>query len=122
MEQLKPDAGNYMQKWLRGNYEFHASLIASSRREHVARYAAMLRDTVEPYIRVEMQITGDVEEAEREHREIFDAFACGDAARLAAVSRKHVESTAERLLESLKRLEDANSPRAAKAHRRQTKK
>ena len=121
MEKLKPDAGNYMQKWLRGNYEFHAGLIASSRREHVARYAAMLRDTVEPYIRVEMQMTGDVEEAEREHREIFDAFACGDAPRLAAVSRKHVESTAQRLLEGLKRLEETNSPRVTSARRRSKK-
>jgi DNA-binding GntR family transcriptional regulator len=122
MEKLNPDAANYMQKWLRGNYEFHANLIASSRREYVARYAAMLRDTVEPYIRVEMQMTGDVREAEQDHHEIFDAFSCGDAARLAAISRKHVENTAQRLLEGLKRLETTNASRAGKERRRQTKK
>jgi DNA-binding GntR family transcriptional regulator len=122
MEKLKPDAANYMQKWLRGNYQFHANLIASSRREYVARYAAMLRDTVEPYIRVEMQMTGDVREAEQDHREIFDAFSCGDAVRLATLSREHVENTAQRLLEGLRRLETANASRAGKERRRQTKK
>ena len=117
MEKLKSTTSNYMLKWLRGNYEFHANLIASSRREHLARHAAMLRDTVEPYIRMEMQMTGDVMQAEQDHRELFEAFVCGDASNLAVLSRKHVESTARRLLDGLKRLETMNPTRARKTRR-----
>jgi DNA-binding GntR family transcriptional regulator len=102
MEKLDPRAPSYLADWLRANYAFHAGLIASTRREHLARHAGTLRDAVEPYIRVELQMTGDVTEAGQDHRDIFDAFRTGDAARLAALSGRHVEHTAQRLLQGLR--------------------
>jgi hypothetical protein len=49
-----------------------------------------LRDTVEPYIRVEVNMTGDVEEAQHDHRQLFTAFRDGDAREPARLSRLHV--------------------------------
>ena len=106
METLNARSKGYLDEWMRANYEFHARLIASTRREHLARHAGTLRDTVEPYIRVELRITGDVMQAGQDHRDIFDAFADGDAPRLAELSRVHVEHTAQRLLQGLRRGKD----------------
>src|SRR5882672_9802858 len=46
-------------------------VIAASGRNHLARFAGLLLDTVEAYIRVEVNMTGDVEEAQRDHRQLF---------------------------------------------------
>lgn len=102
MEQLDPTAPTYMTEWSRLNVLFHTRLIASSRRKRLARIAGTLRDSVEPYIRVEARMTGHVHDAERQHREIFEAFRAGDARGLAELSRAHVESTAKRLLNGLR--------------------
>jgi DNA-binding GntR family transcriptional regulator len=103
MEALDPKQPGYLDEWSRWNYSFHARLIGSTRRKRLSRVAGALRDTVEPYIRVEARMTGDVRDAEREHREIFDAFRAGDARGLAELCRAHVENTAKRLLEGVRK-------------------
>ena len=60
-----------------------------------------LRDTVEPYIRLEAAITGDLQEANAEHREIFEAFRRGDAEAAAHLCCMHCEHTAARLKQGL---------------------
>jgi DNA-binding GntR family transcriptional regulator len=103
MEALNPNAQDYVEEWSRQNYEFHARLIGSSRRDRLARTATALRDTVEPYIRVETRLTGGVHHAQHEHREIAQAFRAGDATGLAELCRLHVEHTAQRLLQQLRK-------------------
>jgi DNA-binding FadR family transcriptional regulator len=78
-------------------------VFESTRRPPLCRIAQMLRDMVEPYIRLEVSITGDIDEAQSDHRAIFEAFRDGNAARVAALSRRHCERTAERLLRALRR-------------------
>ena len=102
MEQLDRKSSTFVDAWSRANYSFHSILIGSSRRVRLARTAAALRDSVEPYIRVESRLTGDMTHAEREHREIGQAFKAGDAKALAVLCRKHVEHTAERLLTQIR--------------------
>jgi DNA-binding GntR family transcriptional regulator len=103
MEELNLKDSRYLSDWLRLNRAFHEALIGSARRRRLARIAGTLRDSVEPYIRVEAQMTGHVRDADAEHRAIFEAFRAGDARGLAELSRNHVENTERRLLEGLRK-------------------
>lgn len=99
LDRADPD---FASNWMLLNYEFHARLIASSGRRRLARIAGNLRGAVEPYVRLELAITGDVDEAAREHQEMLAAFRAGDAFALARLSREHVDHTAARLLAGLR--------------------
>jgi len=112
MESREPvDARNF-GAWARDNYDFHSHIIASSHRPRLLRIASSLRDSVEHYVRVEAAMTGHVNDAFDEHREIFEAFEAGDAAGLARISREHVQNTAQRLLKGLRQesLREKKSP------------
>lgn len=98
-----------VQKWLNLNRSFHAQLFASSGQTHVCHVAATLRDTVEPYIRIEVMITGDLAQANAEHQKIFNAFRRGDAENCARLCRVHCEHTAHRLLHGLERQRKSES-------------
>jgi len=99
----KLDTRRRAREWLDLNRKFHAELFAASGHAHVCRVAATLRDTVEPYIRIEVMITGNLEQANAEHRRIFNAFRRGDAETTARLCRAHCEHTAERLKRGLGR-------------------
>ncbi len=102
MKQLDRSSPTIFSDWSRCNYEFHGRLIDATRRTWLARTARTLRDTVEPFIRVEARMTGQVDDADGEHEAIFDALKAGDARGLSQLSRQHVENTAQRLLRGLR--------------------
>ena len=87
--------------WLNANTEFHACLLASAHRRHASRFAAMLRDQVEPYIRIEIHLTKDVTQAEIEHHAMYEALEAGNARQLRRLCRQHCENTASRLIKAL---------------------
>jgi len=101
MERITARSPNQTDKWLDANSEFHDRLLASAHRRHAGRFATMLRDQVEPYIRVEINLTKDVQQAETEHRAMFEALEAGDAKRLRKLCRQHCENTALRLIKGL---------------------
>lgn len=103
MERVARRRGDHIAEWARLNRDFHSRLIASGRRRRLSNVVDTLRDTVEAYVRAEMRLTGDVEHALAEHREMLEAFRAGDAVGLAQLSRRHVEGTARRLLDGLRR-------------------
>lgn len=107
LEKIKIDRPSNIAKWAANNRQFHARLFELSRCNHVCSVTNMLRDKVEQYVRVEVAITGDLDRAELEHREIFKAFADGDARRAGRMSRQHCESTADRLIAALRAREAA---------------
>jgi len=109
METVARQGGNYGSDWARLNRDFHLRLVASSRRQRLLGTVETLRDSVEAYVRAEMGITGDVESALLEHREILEAFRAGDADGLARLSRQHIEGTARRLLDGLRRRSSAQA-------------
>lgn len=100
LDSAQPDQ---RRQWLDLNRQFHARVFRSSGREHLCRMCTMLRDMVEPYIRLEVAVTGDLEDAQQDHEAIFAAFRKGDEAEVARLSRKHCEKTAARLLHGLSR-------------------
>ncbi len=101
MEQIAVTSTKSAAEWLECNFAFHQRIFASAGLGHVSRVALMLRDMVEPYIRVEISLTMDVAQAEVEHRQIYEAFLEGDAERLGHLGRVHCEHTAARLLKAL---------------------
>jgi len=87
--------------WSELNFEFHDCLFAASGKRHFRRLVGSLRAAVEPYIRVEVHMTGELDEAQEEHAQLVEAFAAGDAPRVASLTRAHCEHTARRLLQGL---------------------
>jgi DNA-binding GntR family transcriptional regulator len=89
------------QRWSELNYEMHSVLLAVAGRRHHMRLVDMARDLAEPYIRMEINLSGDLLEAQREHEMLIEAFAIGDCQRLERLSREHVQKTATRLQDQL---------------------
>ena len=98
MESLDPSTPHYLLEWSSTNRLFHTRLIECAHRKRLSEVALNLRDAIEPYIRIEANFTGQVRDANIEHRQIFDAFKNKDAETAARLSREHCESTVRRLL------------------------
>jgi DNA-binding GntR family transcriptional regulator len=103
MEALAPRTAAEIATWSDLNFQFHDYLLSLSGRTHFRRVAENLRSAVEPYIRVEIAVTGQLDEAHSDHRQIVEAFAAGDAAKVARLTREHCEHTATRLIDGLTR-------------------
>lgn len=97
-----PDATADMNQWFELNMRLHEALMAPSGLKHFVRTASSLRAVVEPYIRVEVRLTGDVVEAQAEHLGLIEAFAAGDAQRVGQLTAEHTQHTAARLVRALK--------------------
>jgi DNA-binding GntR family transcriptional regulator len=96
------DDAKGIAQWASLNRQFHSRLIASSGRQHLGKITKMLRDMVETYVRVEVSMTGDLNRAQSEHHQIFEAFRARDAATAGKLSREHCGNTAERLIKALR--------------------
>lgn len=101
MEKLATSTLEKTNQWLELNSIFHARIFACAGLKHVTRVANILRDMVEPYIRIEITLTMDVTQAQVEHRQIFEALSAGDAELLGRLCKEHCEHTAERLIKAL---------------------
>jgi DNA-binding GntR family transcriptional regulator len=102
MSELDKTSSTYLSEWPELNRQYHVRLIASANRERLSKIAANLSDAVEPYIRLESHLTGEVEQAELQHLAIFEAFRQGDAERAGRLSRDHCASTMYRLIGNIK--------------------
>jgi DNA-binding GntR family transcriptional regulator len=91
------------QRWSELNYELHSVLLAVAGRRHHMRLVDMARDLAEPYIRMEINLTGSLLEPQREHEMLIEAFAVGDCQGLEKLAREHIQKTAQRLQDQLKK-------------------
>jgi DNA-binding GntR family transcriptional regulator len=102
MGRLEVHSGNDIAAWSAYNREFHARVFQSSNRLHLCRWAAVLRDSVERYIRIDATMSGRIEAAHVEHEEILKAFRDRDAKRVGQLSRAHCQHTCAALVASLR--------------------
>jgi DNA-binding GntR family transcriptional regulator len=101
MDAMDPHHPNYFTAWSQANREFHERLIASARRQRLNEISRNLRDAVEPYILLESHITGQFDDAAKEHRALLSAFREGHSMEAGWLSRQHCQNTMERLLAGL---------------------
>jgi len=102
MQSIKPANEADRRRWLDLNFQFHNALADASGRKHLSRMVFNLRSLVEPYIRVEVLITGDVGQADLEHARLALAFEEGQIELAGSLIRVHIQSTASRLLNGLR--------------------
>lgn len=108
MESIDPMADSERRHWFDLNFEFHDAIAGVSARRHLTKLVSNLRSLVEPYIRVEVSITGDVNQANLEHSRLAKAFEEGHVELAGSLIRVHIQSTANRLLAGLRRTEECN--------------
>ncbi|MBP0598860.1 GntR family transcriptional regulator [Herbaspirillum sp. LeCh32-8] len=87
--------------WFELNKDFHNALLMPASRPHHMRALDNLRGIIEPYIRTEVRLTGDLHQAQQEHTLLAQAFVNGDADAFVELTCKHSEHTRDRLLRGL---------------------
>jgi DNA-binding GntR family transcriptional regulator len=87
--------------WFELNMQFHQALLAPAQCPHHMRALELSRGLIESYIRTEVQVTGDLRQAQQEHAELSQAFAAGNADAFIKLTRTHSEHTRDRLLAGL---------------------
>jgi DNA-binding GntR family transcriptional regulator len=90
-------------QWFDMNLQFHDALMLPAKRPHHLRALKQSRGMLEVYIRTEVRLTGDLRQAQREHKAMADAFVEGDADLLINLTRTHSENTLRRLLDGLEK-------------------
>ncbi len=90
-------------QWFDLNVRFHETLLAPAGAPHHARALQNSRTLLDSYIRTEVNLTGDLTQAQQEHSQLAAAFAAGQADVLETLLRQHSEHTRDRLLEGLRR-------------------
>lgn len=106
MEEIDIVDQEQLTRWSQCNRDFHARIFESSGRMHVCGVVSKLRDSVAPYIRMLITSPAQVDEARKQHRDIFEAFRDGDEDRAGAVSRQHCEYTMDFLIDFLEARQD----------------
>jgi DNA-binding GntR family transcriptional regulator len=87
--------------WFALNHRFHDALLEPSGHRHYLRALENANALLEPYIRMETNLTGDLRQAQQEHRAISVAYAKADAEGFSRLIREHAENTRNRLLTAL---------------------
>lgn len=92
MEAEREDVG----RWADLNRRFHAALVEDLRGTRMIGILRGLRDAAAPYVGLALQADDNqLEQANREHRELLQAFRARDGERAAALSVRHVALTAQ---------------------------
>lgn len=113
MEAINPSDESFHTDWCDLNRVFHERLERSCGRPRLLQLSQRLRDTVEPYIRLESSMTGYSSEPDHDHREIANAFAEGNVDLVGALIAAHSGRTAARLLRIVKGREKQEKLKAA---------
>lgn len=82
-------------RWTELNREFHAALLDAIPSERQRQLLRGLRDSAAPYVALAIRKRGpdQFQTANRQHRQILEALAAGDAERCAELTRTHVDLT-----------------------------
>jgi DNA-binding GntR family transcriptional regulator len=87
--------------WALLNRRFHGHLFEISGRHQLCRMAKTVLDVIERYIWFDYGAGEGLREAQREHREIVEAFKARDGARVQILTQNHSQHTRQRLLDTL---------------------
>lgn len=88
-------------QWHDLHTSFHTALLIPSDCPHHLHAWQHCRNLVEPYMRTESRLTGNVKQPQDEHIQLAQAFAVGNAERFVELTRRHANHTRDRLLKAL---------------------
>jgi DNA-binding GntR family transcriptional regulator len=90
------DQADSADEWVRHNADFHRTLYGLAQRGELAKLIDSLRTRTEVYVRILVE-AGRSSEAQQDHREIVDALEAGDSEWIAALVRRHLRRTRDRV-------------------------
>lgn len=90
--------GHDVAGWGVLNWEYHRSLYAPASKAQTMALALTINNQTDRYIRIQLLLTGKLEQAEREHRELLLLCRKEDAAAAVALLRRHILGTKAALL------------------------
>lgn len=90
-------------RWFELNVEFHDALLAPAKLSQHFGLLETIRNRLEPYIRMEVYLTGDLDEAQDEHGDLVQAFLRQRGDVLATLVEDHVTHARKRLVEGLEK-------------------
>ena len=88
-------------RWSSLNRQFHAGIFAPSGNTHLLQVSANLNAKLDPYIMSETAVLQRQEASREDHRNIYEAFAAGDANGVGRLSRLHCERVASNFVDML---------------------
>jgi len=89
--------------WGTENWRFHSALLEAAGRPVWLAELRQLNDRTERYVRLQLALTGALEQALADHRAIQAAAAEGDAEEVAGLMRSHIEDAGAALVAALRR-------------------
>jgi DNA-binding GntR family transcriptional regulator len=90
-------------EWISLNWEFHDTLYSCAQQKLLTQMIFNLRQSLEPYLRLDLAKVADFERRRDEHRKIFEACLRGDARAAQRYTEAHLRHGARRLVEYLRR-------------------
>lgn len=85
--------------WGAVNWEYHRSLYAPADRSQTMSLALTINNQTDRYVRLQLLLTGEIDRAERDHRELLLLCRAGDVERAVPFLRKHILDTKNELLD-----------------------
>ena len=93
--------------WLQANTDFHATVYNQADRPRMVKMVEQLRKLTDRYLHLHLEVIGNTEHLHAEHTQILKAVEDGDAALAAALTRQHLATSHDFILQYL--LENATS-------------
>jgi DNA-binding GntR family transcriptional regulator len=90
-------------RWGGLNWEFHKSLYVPANRAQTMAIVQGINLQTDRYIRLQLLLTDDIEDAEKEHHEIIRLCEKRDVSKVVPYMRKHILDAKEHLLTALSR-------------------
>ncbi|MGH3386720.1 MAG: GntR family transcriptional regulator [Nocardioidaceae bacterium] len=87
--------------WLKANAEFHAAVYRQANRPRMVQAVEQLRLLTDRYLHLHLEVIGKIEHLHVEHTNILHAVESGDAARTAALTREHLATSHDFILQYL---------------------
>lgn len=89
-------------RWGELNWAFHKALYAPSGRHRTIAFVQTINSNVDRYVRLQLSLTSQsIANASREHHELLDRYAAGDAEGCAALLARHIDHARDDLLTAL---------------------
>lgn len=89
--------------WGAVNWEYHQSLYDPADRPQTMSLAVTINNQTDRYVRLQLLLTGEIDRAERDHRELLLLCRARDIKRAVPFLRKHILDTKNELLDIMQR-------------------